>query len=223
MRRLFALATALILTLAISVVAEEKPSEEGFYPLFDGKTLNGWQGGTDGYEVKDGVLICKPKGSGNLYTDKEYGNFVFRFEFKLTPGANNGVGLRTPMEVKMGERIDPAFAGMEIQILDDDHESYKGIKDYQAHGSVYGVIPAKRGHLKPTGEWNSEEITVDGTKVKVVLNGETIVDGDIAEAREKGAMDGREHPGLKRDKGYIAFCGHGAHLEFRNIRIKELK
>ena len=217
MRRLLALVALLALTFSTPLVAEEKPSEEGFYPLFDGQTLNGWQGGKDGYEVKEGVLICKPKGSGNLYTDKEYSNFVFRFEFKLTPGANNGIGIRAPLEG------DAAFVGMEIQILDDGHESYKGIKDYQSHGSVYGVIAAKRGFLKPTGEWNSEEITVDGTKIKVVLNGETIVDGDIAEAREKGTIDGREHPGLKRDKGYIGFCGHGAHLEFRNIRIKELK
>jgi hypothetical protein len=218
MRLLITGTAALFLALSALVLAEEKPaSEEGFVTLFDGKTLKGWQGGTDGYEVKDGVMICKPSGKGHLFTDKEYSNFVYRFEFKLTPGANNGIGIRTPKEG------DPAFVGMEIQILDDGHPTYKGIKDYQAHGSVYGVIPAKRGFLKPTGEWNSEEITVDGTKVKVVLNGETIVDGDIAEARDKGAMDGREHPGLKRDKGYIAFCGHGAHLEFRNIRIKELK
>ncbi|HZL90340.1 MAG TPA: DUF1080 domain-containing protein [Pirellulaceae bacterium] len=212
------LSVAIVVAAASLALAQDKPvSEEGFVPLFDGKTMTGWQGGLDGYEVKDGTMICKPKGSGNLYTNNEYANFVFRFEFKLTPGANNGVGIRTPKEG------DAAFVGMEIQILDDGHPNYKGIKDYQAHGSVYGVIPAKRGFLKPTGEWNSEEITVDGTRVKVVLNGETIVDGDIAEAREKGAIDGREHPGLKRDKGYIAFCGHGAHLEFRNIRIKELK
>ena len=212
------LSVAIVVAAASLALAQDKPvSEEGFVPLFDGKTMTGWQGGLDGYEVKDGTMICKPKGSGNLYTNNEYANFVFRFEFKLTPGANNGVGIRTPKEG------DAAFVGMEIQILDDGHPNYNGIKDYQAHGSVYGVIPAKRGFLKPTGEWNSEEITVDGTRVKVVLNGETIVDGDIAEAREKGAIDGREHPGLKRDKGYIAFCGHGAHLEFRNIRIKELK
>lgn len=214
--RTFALALA-CLTVAL-VSADDKPaSEEGFVPLFDGQTLKGWQGGTDGYEVRDGVLVCKPGGSGNLYTDKEYGNFVFRFEFKLTPGANNGVGIRTPKEG------DAAYVGMEIQILDDGHPSYKNIKDYQAHGSVYGVIPAKRGFLKPTGEWNTEEITVDGTRVKVVLNGEVIVDGDIAEARDKGTIDGQNHPGLKRDKGFIAFCGHGAHIEFRNIRLKELK
>lgn len=209
---------AVLLLAAGTLVADEKPdSEEGFVSLFDGKSFAGWQGGTGGYEAKDGVLICKPTGSGNLYTEKEYANFVFRFEFKLTPGANNGVGIRTPMQG------DPAFVGMEIQILDDEHERYKGIQDYQSHGSVYGVIAAKRGHLKPTGEWNSQEITVDGTRVKVVLNGETIVDGDIAQARDEGTIDGRDHPGLKRDKGYIAFCGHGAPLEFRNIRIKELK
>lgn len=211
------LACMLLFAAGLLAAEEKQDSEEGFVPLFDGATLNGWQGGTAGYEVKDGILICKPGGGGHLYTDKEYGNFVFRFEFKLTPGANNGIGVRTPMEG------DPAFVGMEFQILDNDHPSYKDIKDYQSHGSLYGVIPAKRGHLKPTGEWNSEEITVDGTKVKVVLNGVTIVEGDFAEARDKGTMDGREHPGLARDKGFIAFCGHGAHVEFRNIRVKELK
>jgi hypothetical protein len=213
----------LVSSLAVALVAgvalaEDKPqTDEGFVPLFDGQSLKGWQGDLNGYEVKEGVLICKPKGGGNLYSEKEYSNFVLRFEFKLTPGANNGIGIRTPMQG------DPAFVGMEIQILDDGHERYRGIKDYQAHGSVYGVIPAKRGFLKPTGEWNTEEITVDGTRVKVVLNGESIVDGDIAKASEKGTIDGRDHPGLKRDKGFIAFCGHGAHVEFRNVRIKELK
>lgn len=196
--------------------ASGRDAEEGFVSLFDGKTLDGWQGSTDGYYAEDGVLICKKAGGGNLYTDKEYADFIFRFEFKLTPGANNGVGIRTPIP------SNPAFDGVEIQILDHDHEMYKDIKPYQAHGSVYGVIPAKRGYLEPVGEWNSEEIRVQGTHYKVTLNGHVIVDGDVAEARDNGTLDGAKHPGLKRTKGHIAFCGHGAHVEFRNIRVMEL-
>ena len=171
----------LLFLIAVSICSFAIADEPGFTSLFDGKTLDGWQGGKENYRVEDGCIVTQPQGNRNLATVKEYGDFHFKFEFKLTPGANNGIGIRAPKEG------DAAFVGMEIQILDDGHPSYKGIKEYQAHGSVYGVIPAKRGFLKPTGEWNSEEITVDGTHVKVVLNGETIVDGDIAQARSRAS------------------------------------
>ena len=198
--------------------AKASGSEEGFVSLFDGKTLDGWQGNKKGYVVKDGSIVCDPAGGGgNLYTEKEYSDFVLRFEFKLTEGANNGIGIRTPMQG------DPAYVGMEVQVLDDSSDKYKGIKDWQRHGSVYGIIAAKRGHLKPVGEWNTEEITVNGRKVKVVLNGVTIVEGDLDEASTPNTLDGRNHPGLKNEKGYIAFCGHGTPVEFRNLKIKELK
>jgi hypothetical protein len=191
-------------------------SEAGFVSLFDGKSLDGWQGSTKGYVAQDGVILCKKEGGGNLYTNQEYSDFVFRFEFKLTPAANNGIGIRAPLGG------NPAFDGIEIQILDHDHEQYKDIKPWQAHGSVYGVVPAERGYLKPVGEWNSEEITVQGSHFVVKLNGHVIVDADVAEASKNGTLDGAAHPGLKRKSGHIAFCGHGAELEFRNIRVKEL-
>jgi hypothetical protein len=218
--RLLALFVASSLLLPAFVAAEEKDGkkEEGFTTLFDGKTLDGWEGDTKGYVPENGLLKCRKDGGGFLYTAKEYGDFEFRFEFKLTPGANNGIGIRTP------RGKDPAYAGMEIQILDDTAEQYKDkLAPYQYHGSVYGVIPAKRGHQKPIGEWNSETIIAKGKHITVILNGETIVDGDIEKASTPATMDKQNHPGLKNDKGYIAFCGHGADIEFRNIRIKELK
>jgi len=218
MTRASAFCVALLVSLA-SLAAEE-----GFIPLFDGKSLDGWQGGKDGYEVQGGAIVSLAKGgSGNLYTNKEYGDFHLKFEFKLTPGANNGIGLRQPLPMD-GKRIDPAYAGMEIQVLDDGDEKYKGkIKEWQHHGSVYGIVPAKQGHLKPVGEWNSEEIILQGKHVQVILNGETIVDADLEKASTPQTIDGREHPGLKRDSGYVCFCGHGAEVWFRNLRIKELK
>ena len=97
----------------------EKPDEKGFVSLFDGKTLNGWKlikGRGPGYVIKDGTIVCPLEGGGNLYTEKEYANFVFRFEFKTEPGGNNGVGVRAPLDG------DAAYQGMEIQILDDGHE-----------------------------------------------------------------------------------------------------
>jgi len=192
----------------------EDPSEEGFVSLFNGKDLTGWVGDTKGYVVENGEMVCKP--GGNIFTEKEYSDFVYRFEFKMTPGANNGVGIRAPLSG------DAAYAGMEIQILDDRHPKYKEIHDYQAHGSVYGIVPAKRDHLKPAGEWNTEEITAKGRHITVVLNGVTIVDADIDKATEKGTLDGKEHPGLKNAKGHIGFLGHGDMLWFRNMRVKDL-
>lgn len=196
---------------------EKKDNERGFVSLFDGKTLDGWTGATDGYMVEDGAIVSKPNSGGNLFTTGEYANFVLRFEFKLTPGANNGLGIRCPLEG------NGAYDGMELQIIDNSSEKYAGIKPWQYHGSVYGVVPAKHGALAPVGEWNQQEVTCRGRRVKVVLNGQTIVDADLDEASTPATIDGREHPGLKRESGHIGFLGHGARVEFRNLRIKVLK
>ncbi|MBI5009081.1 MAG: DUF1080 domain-containing protein [Bacteroidia bacterium] len=83
-------------------------------------------------------------------------------------------------------------------------------------------MPAKKGFQKPVGEWNYEEVKVQGTRITITLNGTVIVDGDIAESRDKGTMDHKDHPGLKNAKGHIGFLGHGSELKFRNIRIKDL-
>ncbi|HRR93048.1 MAG TPA: DUF1080 domain-containing protein, partial [Bacteroidales bacterium] len=196
----------------------QEERDQGFVSLFNGRNLDGWVGDKVSYVVEDGTVVIKPgeQGGGNLYTEKEYSDFIFRFEFQLTPAANNGLGIRAPLTG------DAAYVGMELQILDDSAPVYANLQPYQYHGSVYGVIPAKRGYLKPVGEWNYEEVMVKGTKIKITLNGTVIVDGDIAEAREKGTMDGRDHPGLKNNKGHIGFLGHGSVVKFRNIRIKEL-
>ncbi|MCX2739514.1 family 16 glycoside hydrolase [Pontibacter anaerobius] len=194
--------------------------KEGFKVLFDGTNMHSWQGNTTDYVIEDGVLVVrKPEfgSGGNLYTKEEYGDFIFRFEFKLTPGANNGLGVRAPLEG------DAAYEGMELQILDNDADIYRNLEDYQYHGSVYGVITAKRGALKHVGEWNYQEVIVKGPKVKVILNGTTILDGNIVEASKNGTLDGKEHPGLRRQKGYIGFLGHGSTVWFRNIRVKDLR
>lgn len=207
----------LIAGFALVPLFAQQTTEEGYTSLFDGKSLAGWQGAVNGYAVEDGAIVCIPSKGGFLYTDKEYGDFSLKFEFLLPPGANNGIGIRTPMGG------DPAYVGMEIQVLDDTAEKYKSLQPYQYHGSIYGVAAAKRGHQKPVGEWNTEEIICKGKQVTVILNGEKIVDADIAKASDPKTIDGKDHPGLKRDKGYICFCGHGDKVSYRNLRIKELK
>jgi len=193
-------------------------ADEGFAPLFNGRDLAGWTGGGGGYAVEDGKIVVHPeRGGGNLFTEKEYADFVLRFEFKLWPAANNGLGIRAPLEG------DAAYAGMEIQILEDGSPVYWGLKPYQYHGSIYGVVAARRGVLRPPGEWNTEEVTVRGRRITVAVNGATVVDADLDEASAGGTIDGNAHPGLARTTGRIGFLGHGSVLEFRNIRLKELK
>jgi hypothetical protein len=190
----------------------------GFTPLFNGKDLKGWtlvgkKG--PGYVVQNGVIVCPEDGGGNLLTEEEFDNFVLRFEFKLTPGANNGVGIRAPLSG------DVAYTGMEIQILDHGNEKYKGwLKPAQHHGSVYDVIPSSGENFKPIGEWNIEEITADGPHVKVVLNSKQITDADLSKVTDPEVL--KKHPGLLRKSGHIGFLGHGSHVEFRNIEIKRL-
>jgi hypothetical protein len=206
------------LWLLLALLGAPAADGPGFVSLFDGKTLNGWNlfgKHGPGYVVEDGMLVCPTDGGGNLFTEKEYSNFVFRFEFRMEPGGNNGVGIRAPF------RGDTAYAGMEIQLLDDQHSRYKGrLKPTQYHGSIYGVIPARPGFLRKAGEWNEEEITANSRRITVKLNGVIIVDADLDIVKEPEVL--KRHPGLLRTSGHIGFLGHDTRVEFRNIRIKEL-
>lgn len=199
--------------------AQEK--KDGFKVLFDGTNMHQWIGNTRDYITENGNMAVRPKPGksslgNNLFSREVFSDFVLRFEFQLTPGANNGLGIRSPITG------DAAYEGMELQILDNDASVYKDLKVYQYHGSIYGTLPAKRGYLKRVGEWNNQEVIVQGPKIKVILNGTVILDADITDARKNGAADGLKHPGLLRDSGHIGFLGHGSPLMFRNIRIKEL-
>ena len=212
---------------------ELSPEEaaEGFEVLFDGTSMHKWTGNTTNYVPLDGTIYVTAQygGSGNLYTKKEYADFILRFEFQFVQeGVNNGIGIRTPMGV------DAAYHGMEIQILDHDAPIYKNLREYQQHGSVYGIIPAKRVIFPSLGTWNVEEIRAVGDRITVTVNGEVILDGDIREAcqghnvapdggkKNPYTVDHRNHPGLFNASGHIGLLGHGPGIKFRNIRIKEL-
>ena len=221
---------------AVTVIAAPelmRAQDAGFTTLFNGKDLTGWVYGTrsngepnksgQGYQIKDGVLFTTEQDGGNLFTEKQYGDFVFRFEFRLTANANNGIGIRAPLQG------DAAYTGIEIQVLDDGGSKYTNLRPAQYHGSVYHMFPAKRGFQKPVGEWNSEEITVRGRQITVKLNGETIVDANLDEvkdpdllAKHRDLTKPEGSRGIANTRGHIGLLGHGTHVEFRNIRIKEL-
>ena len=233
----------LVFTLAATAWAIAAEDEGGFKPLFNGKDLTGWvynkrapkppakpkpgqpsapqqprppveQKSGLGYQVENGVLFCTVKDGGMLFTEKDYGDFILRFEFKIEENSNNGIGIRVPFGGH------PSADGMEIQILDDTGSKHQKLRDAQFHGSIYDVVPAKRGHLKPIGEWNSEEIIAQGRHIKITLNGHVIVDANLDDIKDEAVL--KKHPGLQSKAGRIAFCGHGTRVEFRNMRIKEL-
>ncbi|HEX3655669.1 MAG TPA: DUF1080 domain-containing protein [Pirellulales bacterium] len=205
-----------------NVFVREIPSEEAdrrlgrsFAPLFNGKDLTGWDGSTDNYEVVDGAIRCKPKKGGVLYTHGQYSDFIAQVEIKLPPGGNNGLAIRYP------GTGDAAYSGMcELQVLDTEHPKYSKLDPRQAHGSAYGMIPAKRGYLRPTGEWNFEQVTVRGSTLKVELNGTVILEGDLSQVTNY--MADHPHPGKDLKVGHFGFAGHGDAVEFRNIRIMRL-
>ncbi len=207
------------LTLAFALLLAAPDAEPGFVPLFDGKTLNGWvevaKRGS-GYQAENGMLVCPADGGGNIFTGRDYANFILRFEFRFEEGGNNGVGIRSPLSARA------AYEGMEIQVLDDTAEKYQGrIKPAQYHGSIYDVIPARPGFLKKAEEWNDEEITANGRRITVKLNGTVIVDADLDTVKDPEVL--KNHPGLARTTGRIGFLGHGTRVEFRNMRIRELR
>ena len=202
---------------ANQILAEASNDTHGltFRSLFNGDDFNGWAGPLDNYEVVDGAIRCRPGKGGTIYTQEEFDDFVVRFEFKLPPGGNNGLAIRYP------GTGDTAYVGMcELQVLDDDAPQYAKLDARQYHGSAYGMAAAHRGFLRPTGQWNFQEVTVIGSKIKVELNGTIVLDTDLAEVTE--LMANRPHPGKDRRRGHFGFAGHSDPVEFRNIEIAPL-
>ncbi|HZN39341.1 MAG TPA: DUF1080 domain-containing protein [Planctomycetota bacterium] len=190
-----------------------KLDDGGFASIFSGDSFEGWQGDLDSYEVVDGAIRCKAGKAGNLFTKASYGDFAVRLQFRLPPGGNNGLAVRYP------GTGDPAYAGFEVQVLDDSAEKHATLKPWQYHGSVYGVVASERGYQRLVGEWNFEEVVVRGSHVTVTLNGVVIVDADI---EGLPSQLGDKHTGKDRKDGFFGFCGHGDAVEFRDVRIKSL-
>jgi len=194
-------------------------SKEGndFKSAFNGKNFEGWAGPTNNYSVDQGSIQCMKGKGGTIYVNDELSDFSARMEFKLPPGGNNGLAIRYPGSG------DTAYVGMcELQVLDDSAKKYAKLHPSQYHGSAYGMAPAARGYQRPVGEWNFQEVTVNGSRIKVELNGTLILNADLANV-EKPMYDLGKFKGRLRKSGYFGFAGHGDAVSFRNISIRNIK
>jgi hypothetical protein len=219
MRRTLLLSVCLAALAGVPLAAADKDAEEGFVPLFNGKDLSGWKqyaSTKDVWLAEDSLIVCKGDGGGWLGTERDYADFVLRLEYRLTAAGNSGVYIRAP------EAGHISRVGMEIQILDDNHPSYAKLDFYQYTGSIYHIVAPTRRVGKPAGEWNAMEIRALGRQVVVVHNGKKIVDADL-DACLKDEAVAKEHPGLKRTTGRIGLQSHSERVEFRNLRLKEVK
>jgi hypothetical protein len=215
---LFSLALVAGFACAPTLRSADADVPEGFTALFNGKDLTGWKVNEGGkmsvWGAEKGLLYVEGAGGGWLMTEKEYGDFELRLEFKMPEKGNSGVALRSPM------KGDPAYAGMEIQLLDDvwHKKNFKELRNTQLTGSIYDVVPPSKDALKPVGEWNKITITAKGRHVTIELNGMKIVDADLDEHKDKF----EKHPGLKAEKGHLGLQSHDGRVEFRNLFVKPL-
>jgi Domain of Unknown Function (DUF1080) len=216
---LAALALCLFCLAGAGEPLDDREKADGFVALFNGKDLGGWkayESKPDNWVAEGGLLVCQGKGGGWLGTDRDYDNFVLRLEYRLKPGGNSGVYLRAP------EKGHISRVGMEIQLLDDFVAEYAKLDFYQYTGSIYHVVAPTQRASKPAGEWNALEIRAEGRQVVVVLNGKKIVDADLDRCLKDPEV-AKEHTGLARTSGRIGLQSHTDRVEFRNLRIKELK
>ena len=198
---------------------EAKNREDGFVPLFNGQDLSGWKqfaGKDKTWIVEDGAIVCLGNGGGWLGTERDYADFELRLEYKLKEGGNSGVYIRAPDSGHISR------VGMEIQLLDDLHPRYAKLDFYQHTGSIYHVIGPARRATKPAGQWNAMSILCKGRQVQISLNGKALVDADLDRCQKDPAV-AKEHPGLARTSGKIGLQSHTDRVEFRNLRLREIK
>ena len=212
MQRLAVILTVLVIGMAGGA---QRARAEEWKTLFNGMDLSGWKaidGPMASWKVEDGLLYCSGGGGGWISTADEYVNFELELQFRVPPGGNSGVFLRAP------HQGNPAFAGMEIQILDDDAPEYAQLQPFQYCGSLYGVVAPKVRASKKAGQWQTMHIACNGRSVKVKLNDVAIVDAMLNEHKEKEG----EHPGIKRASGYVGLQNHGTRLDFKLVRLRML-
>lgn len=200
---------------ANALLAKREHDQHKYESVFNGKDFTGWKGPVENYEVKEGAIVCKPGQGGTIFTEKEYSDFVALLEFKTPPGGNNGLAIRYP---GTGQPHIDGFC--ELQVLDTGYPGHDKLDPRQYHGSVYGLVSAHKGYLRPAGEWNFQKVTLRGSNIQVELNGTVILDADVSQVKE--SKDGAVPPGVKRKSGHFGFAGHSDPVAFRKVEIREL-
>jgi hypothetical protein len=193
----------------------------GWKLLFDGKSLAGWDvaGNREGWAVEDDAIACMVKNGGYIYTKEQWADFILDCEFRTGPRVNSGIFLRWE------DLKDPVNSGMEIQVLD----SFGRVKP-ETHdcGALYDCVAPSVDAVKPAGEWNHMTITCRGPIMRIVLNGQQIIETDLSAWTTPGMNPDGTPNKFKRaystmlQKGYIGFQDHGGRVWYRNIKLKEL-
>jgi hypothetical protein len=181
--------------------------------------MEGWAGPVEAVEVKDGAILWRAGKGGVVYWNEDLRDFQARLMFKLPRAGNNGLAIRYPGSG------DAAYQGMtELQVLDENYETNKPAKidPRQVHGSAYGMVAAARGYQRPLGEWNFQEVTVQGSTIKVELNGTVILDTDLSKVDMSTVMGNKPHPGKDRANGFFGFAGHSDPVMFKDVALKKL-
>jgi hypothetical protein len=210
--------------------------KDGWLPLFDGKTTNGWKGynmpafPSKNWEISEGTLHCLGLGKGemtntDLITTKKYSNFEMSLEWKLSKGGNSGIFILA-QEVP---GVEIYKSSPEMQVLDNENhpDAKLGVNGNRKAGSLYDMIPAVPQNAKPVGEWNKVRIMVYQGKVIFNQNGVNVVEFTIGtEDWKKMCADSKfkDWTGFVNTakEGFIGLQDHGFEVWYRNIMLREL-
>jgi hypothetical protein len=212
------------LVLAADNQLTQQEKSDGWVLLFDGHSPGGWMSGDKPLpqkNVQGGSINPKASGAYVSHYKEPFGNFILSCDFKVSPGCNSGIFFR------VGDLKDPVQSGFEIQVYDNPRGKSKPGKNDS--GSLYDALAPSVNAMKPTGEWNHIEITADKNLVKVVLNGQQVIDADLDRwTQPHKNPDGSQNKFDKALKdfprtGYIGLQDHGHDVWYRNIKIKPLK
>jgi hypothetical protein len=219
----------LVAVLALAPLAAQN---DGFKPLFDGKTLNGWRGYKKAdtketrWRVENGLVTIPGTGEGDtkgqrdLITDATYDQFDLKWEWKVAEGGNSGVKYFVLED-------QPSAIGHEYQMIDDERHPDAKIGPHRQTAALYDVFPAADRPLKKAGEWNDAEVIVKGNHVEHWLNGKRVLQYELDSPEIRAATAKSKFKDIARfgkpQNGHLLIQDHGDQVWFRNMRIKPLK
>lgn len=203
-----------------ALTTQEKAA--GWQLLFDGKTFKGWaftEPKTGGWVMQNGAMYFTAKGGAYAYTEKRFGNFEFKTDFKVAQGTNSGVFFR------WANLRDPVQTGFEMQVLDC---AGKTEMDKHDCGALYDAKAPSVNAMKPAGEWNTVSITCLNSWITVTLNGKRVVGVDLdnwdTPNQNPDGTPNKYGTALKdwAREGHIGFQAHGGSVWYKNVKIRNL-